>query len=299
MANYLKRLILRYVLSGGTSKTGNTVAERLAQRFGADAVTCLVRAASDTAFLRDLGARLHIGDITEPATYRSILSPEIAFIDMSRIRFTHHALPILVESGVTRAYFVSTTAIYSRFQAMNALYLENEAKIRASGLTYTILRPSMIYGSPRDKNMHKLIRALASWPVFPLFGGDSLMQPVFLDDLAETIVRAIGDEKTANAEYDLAGPEPLTYRAVVQTVLRELNRKTRIVEVPARLAERAASLGERIPGFPVKLEQVQRLREDKAFDISKARRELDYQPRAFADGIRAEISAMRAAGLIP
>lgn len=290
--------VTRYVLSGGTSKTGNAVVERLVHTFGSDAIVCLVRTTSETAFLRTLGVRLHTGDITEPASYQEILGPEIAFIDMSRIRFTHYALPILVQTGVTRAFFVSTTAIYSRFQAMNTLYLGNEAKIRDSGLNYTILRPSMIYGSPQDKNMHKVIRMLSKTPAFPLFGGDSLMQPVFVDDLADAIVRAIGDEKTINAEYDLAGPEPLSYREILETIKQELNRKTRLIEVPMRLAERVVRFGEKIPGFPVKLEQVQRLHEDKVFDISKAVTELNYQPRPFVEGIRAEIAAMRMAKLI-
>ncbi len=290
--------MLRYVLSGGTSKTGNAVAWRLVNKFGADAVTCLVRPTSDAAFLRTLGVRLHVGEITEPVSYREILGPEVAFIDMSRIRFTHLLLPALSEAGVRRGYFVSTTAIYSRYQTMSALYLENEAKIRASGLAYTILRPSMIYGTPRDHNMHKLVRFLSAAPAFPLFGGESLMQPVFVDDLADGIVRAIGDESTANQEYDLAGPEPLTYRVIVETVARELGRRIKILDVPPSLAENAARLGEKIPGFPVKLEQVMRLREDKAFDIGKAQRELDYRPRSFDEGIRAEIAALRDMGLI-
>jgi nucleoside-diphosphate-sugar epimerase len=80
-------------------------------------------------------------------------------------------------------------------------------------MRYTILRPSMIYGADRDRNMIKLLKYLSKWPVFPIFGsGKGLMQPVFVQDLADGIVTAIlNPELTRWKEYNLCGPAVIPY----------------------------------------------------------------------------------------
>lgn len=194
---------------------------------------------------------------------------------------------------------MTTTGVFSSYNQFSEIYKVNEAKIRASGVTYTILRPSMIYGHPKDKNMSRLIRFLCKYPVFPLFdAGRSLMQPVFEEDLADGIVAAIGEPRTENQEYNLAGPEAIPYRSLIQTILDVLQRRVFILNVPFGLASSVARLGERIPGFPITHEQVLRLQEDKAFDISKAVAELSYKPRPFAIGVEDEITQMRAQGML-
>src|SRR3712207_7109590 len=53
---------------------------------------------------------------------------------------------------------------------------------------WTILRPSMIYGSERDRNVHRLLRFLDRSPVFPIFGpGTNLWQPVYHEDCARGV----------------------------------------------------------------------------------------------------------------
>ena len=64
--------------------------------------------------------------------------------------------------------------------------LAAENTIETSGLKYTILRPTMIYGSPRDRNMWRLIRFMRYSPIVPIFGdGNYLQQPIFVGDVAQ------------------------------------------------------------------------------------------------------------------
>jgi nucleoside-diphosphate-sugar epimerase len=158
----------------------------------------------------------------------------------------------------------------------------------------------MIYGSARDKNMHKLIKFIDKYPVFPLFArGESLMQPVYVDDLANGIISAISmDSKTAGKEYNLAGPAGIKYRNIVECVISELGKNVKLINIDANLAYWTVKCLEWIPGFPINDEQVLRLKEDKVFDISNAADDLGYKPRHFEDGIRQEIQEMRKAGLI-
>lgn len=290
---------MKTVVSGATSGTGVRVIERLAQKIGAENILCLVRTTSDVAPLQKLGLRMHIVDVTDPGALQKVLSPSTIYVDMTHPKHYHKSLEAVIKAGVGRAYFVTTTGIYSRYNQFSDIYKINEAKIRDSGITYTILRPSMIYGSLRDKNMNRLIRFLDKSPVFPLFGaGRSLMQPVFVDDLADGIVEAIGNTRTENQEYNLAGPNGLPYRLIVETIAKTLDKRVTMLHVGLPLAASVVRFAQHIPKFPVTQEQVLRLLEDKVFDISKAQNELGYQPRSFAQGIAHEVAEMKTAGVL-
>lgn len=290
---------MHYVISGTTSGTGVRVIERLIDKIGLDNITCLVRPTSEIASLQRLGLRLHVGDVTEPESLAALLNSGTVYVDMTHPKHYHKSLEAVMNAGVERAYFVTTTGVFSSYNQFSATYRENEAKIRQSGLTYTILRPSMIYGSLRDKNMNRLIRTLNRAPIFPLFGaGRSLMQPVFVDDLADGIVAAIGNTATENQEYNLAGPEGIPYRRIVDTIIAELGRGVTLLHVGLPLASGLVRFAQHAPGFPVTHEQVLRLLEDKVFDISKAREQLGYTPRSFRDGIAVEVAEMKGAGVI-
>ena len=290
---------MRYVVTGATSGTGNAVLARLAQKVGAERITCLVRPTSDTTFLQQLGVELRVGDVTAPETLAAVVDRAAIYLDMTHPKYYAQSLGALTAAGVERAYFVTTTGIFSRFHRCSEIYKSGEERIRRSGLTYTILRPSMIYGSMRDKNMHRLIRFLDRYPVFPLFNaGRSLMQPVYVDDLADGIVAAIDDTRTEGQDYNLAGPTGITYGEIIDTILTLLNRRVLKLPINTMIACHLVRALQWLPRFPINDEQVLRLQEDKVFDISKAVAELGYHPRPFADGIRLEIDAMRTAGVL-
>ena len=290
---------MSYVVAGGTSGTGVAVVRRLAQQVGAAQITCFVRPTADTRALQRLGVRLQVGDVTEPASLQAAVRHDTRYLDMTHPKYYAHSIPALVQAGVQRAYFVTTTGIFSRYHRCAAIYQEGEERIRRSGISYTMLRPSMIYGTPRDKNMHRLIRFLDRCPVFPLFNaGRSLLQPVYVEDLAAGIVTAMSTKGTEGQTYNLAGPSGISYREIVETILRLLGRRVAIIPVPTWLAYAAVRGLQWLPGFPINDEQVLRLQEDKVFDIAPAAQELHYAPRPFAAGIRQEIVEMQAAGLL-
>ena len=288
-----------YLVTGTTSGTGNAVLARLVDKVRVENITCLVRPTSDVQFHRTLGVRLAHGDVTEPETLAAALSPSTIYLDMTHPKFYDRSLAALTKARVERAYYVTTTGIFSRFHRCSDIYKRGEEMIRQAGPVCTIMRPSMIYGSMRDKNMHRLIQFLDRFPVFPLFNaGNSLMQPVFVDDLAAGIVAAIDDPRTEGQEYNLAGPQAIRYGEIIDIILRTLHRRVWQVPIPTDLAYHLVRALQWLPRFPISDEQVLRLKEDKVFDIAKAVTDLDYHPRGFEDGITQEIAAMRAAGVL-
>jgi nucleoside-diphosphate-sugar epimerase len=289
---------MKIVFAGSTSDTGERVLAKLVTRFGSEAITCITRSSSDTTAIDKLGVNKIIGDVTDEETLRSVLNSSTTYLDMTHPKYYHLSLEAVIKSGVKRAYFVTTTGVFSKYNQFSQIYKDNEAKIKSSGIDYTILRPSMIYGSSRDKNMHKLIKFLNRIPVFPLFGGNSLMQPVHVEDLSNGIANSIGNIISVNQEYNLAGLEPIAYRDIVDTVRKNLSKNVVKIEVSNSIAANLAKYLQNIPGFPVTEEQVLRLQEDKVFDISKAVKELEYAPRSFEEGIKLEMEEMRKEGLI-
>jgi nucleoside-diphosphate-sugar epimerase len=112
-------------------------------------------------------------------------------------------------------------------------------------------------------------------------------------DVADAVLAAAERPAAAGRSYDVAGPEPLTFTELLQTAARAVASRTRFVPVPLSPVLAAARGYELLSRSPrIRAEQVRRLAEDKTFAIDDAMRDLDYAPRSFAEGIRAEARAM-------
>ncbi|MGB7926215.1 MAG: NAD-dependent epimerase/dehydratase family protein [Pyrinomonadaceae bacterium] len=286
---------MNVLVTGATGFTGSYVVPLLLRQ-GAR-VRCLVRAGSDTSRLAVDQVELVEGDLNDQASLERALRDADALVNIASLGFGHapNIVNAAVAAGTRRAVFISTTAIFTTLNAPSkSVRLAAEETIRASGLAYTILRPTMIYGSSRDRNMCRLIAYLRRWPAIPVFGrGEHLQQPVYVEDLATAIVQSLTSERAVGRAYNVSGAAPLTYNQVIDTVCEALGRRVRKVRLP--LAPLVATLNavERLPlRLPVKAEQIMRLNEDKAFDSSAAIEDFGYRPRSFAEGIRLELEEM-------
>jgi nucleoside-diphosphate-sugar epimerase len=172
--------------------------------------------------------------------------------------------------------------------------LTAEALIQKSKLAWTIVRPTMIYGTGRDRNICRLIRFLRRSPILPVFGsGKALVQPIHVEDLADVLVRAVFCQAAERRAYNVAGAEPLSFNDLVATVGFHLHRRIHVIHFPARPAVALLQGAERVRlRLPIKAEQIYRLQEDKAFAWRDAARDLGFAPRSFSDGVRQEIAEL-------
>jgi nucleoside-diphosphate-sugar epimerase len=289
---------VRIALAGGTGFTGRRVAGRLAAR--GETLRCLVRARSDRSALPS-GADTVVGDLAEGRAVARWLADCEALAYCASMGFGHVAgvVEAAEQAGVRRAVFVSTTAIFTRLPAPSkAVRLAAEASVRASRLAWTIVRPTMIYGAPGDRNMERLLRALVRWPLLIVPGdGHALIQPVHVEDLADAIVAALDAAAAVGRVYDLSGREPLSFDAAVDAAARAVGRTGRRLHLPLGPVVMALRLVERagLP-LPVRSEQVARVAESKAFSHDHAAKDLGFAPRPFEDGIAEEA---RLLGLAP
>ncbi len=260
----------------------------------------LARTAASAERIAALGATAIPGDLDDPASLDAAFaaSKAEALVNLASLGFGH--APTIVaaaeEAGMKRALFVSTTSIFTRLPtASKPVRVAAEETIRASALDWTIIRPTMIYGTPADRNMARLLHAVRRLPVLPLPGGGRrLHQPVHVDDLAAAVVNALDRPAAIHRAYDLAGPEPLTLRTVIEEAGAAVDRYPKLVPVPLTPVVGLVRLYEAVAPSPrLKSEQVTRLAEDKAVDIGPARADLDFEPRSFNEGIRAEAALLR------
>lgn len=287
---------MRLLVTGGSGFTGQRVV-RFAVEQGHE-VLALARSQAAADRLLRLGAEPLSADLDDPRSLDAAFGCGAdALINVASLGFGHAPAVVSAaeDAGLRRAVFVSTTAVTTALPAPSkAVRLAAEETIRSSALDWTILRPTMIYGAAGDRNLSRLLALLRRTPVLALPGGGlRLQQPVHVEDLAGVILAAVTSSAAVGQVYDVAGPEPLPFRDLVLQAGQAVGRRPRLVGVPLRPSIAAVRTYERLAPRPrIKAEQLERLAEDKAFDIGPARRDLGYAPRSFAEGIAAEAAAL-------
>lgn len=285
------------LITGITGHSGRLFAERLAREHYPGAIRCALRPGSDAGFLEKTGLNYStvVGDITNPEFLDGIMPGVDTVLHIAEIRRSEKIVAAAVRNHVRWAILVHTTGRYSKYKSAAEEYIKIEDDILQlrDQIAVTVLRPTMIYGSSRDRNMYKLVDYLYRHKFFPLFGsGRNLMQPVLAQDLANAYYGVLMNrEITINREYNLSGKEPISYLDLVGTVSRKLGRRNVIVPLPMWLSLLGAKAYNAISKRPqINVEQVMRMNEDKVFSHEAAARDFGYSPVSFPDGIKGEVA---------
>jgi NADH dehydrogenase len=111
-----------------------------------------------------------------------------------------------------------------------------EEMVRASGLAYTIFRSGVVFGK-HDVFVNGIAAALRTNPLIFLQPGqgESLLHPIFIDDLVEALVRSLEALNTVDQVLEVGGPEYMTFNEMVRTVMRVTSTPRFIVSVPPYL----------------------------------------------------------------
>jgi len=155
----------------------------------------------------------------------------------------------------------------------------------------------MIYGTPRDRNIARLIRFVRRSPVIPLAAADALQQPIHVEDVATAVVAALGAITTVGRAYNIAGREPLTLETMVRETIAAVGCRRAVIRVPYTPVLIGAVIYNRLGTRPrISVEQVKRLGEDKNVDYSAATEDFGFTPRSFQEGVRQEAAMFDATG---
>jgi NADH dehydrogenase len=125
-----------------------------------------------------------------------------------------------------------------------------------------IFRPSIVFG-PEDNFFNRFAAMARISPWLPLIGGGmTRFQPVYVGDVAEAMVRALGQPHTVGKTYELGGPDILTFRAMMDVMLRVIKRKRGYINIPVSVANLQAVLLEFLPSPPLTRDQVKLVKTD-------------------------------------
>lgn len=198
-------------------------------------------------------------------------------------------------SGARRVVALSSTSRFTKVgsgdtaeNAIAAKLIESEARLQAwaedRGIEWVVLRPTLIYGQGRDKNISEIARFIRRFVFFPLLGSaQGLRQPIHAEDVATGCVAALQAPDAANRAYNLSGGETLAYREMVARVFAALGRPVRLVTVPLWAFCLAVAVMRRLPRYRHwSAAMAERMNRDLVFDYADAARDLGFKPKGFA-----------------
>ena len=131
-----------------------------------------------------------------------------------------------------------------------------EIAVRQSFPGAIIIRPAVMFG-PDDVFLTTVVRLLRILPVYPMFGqGETKLQPVYVEDVAEGIARVLSGAGGRVASYEFAGARVYTYKELVRTVADRIGARPSLVPLPFALWRILASGAEFLPDSPLTRNQV-------------------------------------------
>ncbi len=311
---------MRCLVTGGTGFTGKALCLRLLQE-GWAVVALDYKEGLKTEELRRAGAEVLIGSVTDravveramsgvdtvyhlAAAFRELNVPN-SYYDEVNVGGMRVVADAAVRAKVRRLIYCSTCGVHGNVEHPPAdetapiqpadyyqrTKYEGErvlAEYTGKGLRWTILRPAAIYGPGDPERFGMIFRWVArGW--FPMFGrGRTFYHPLYIDNLVDAFLLATPDGKGDGEAYLIADAEHFEIRELVRRAGKAMGVKVRIVSLPFWPLLIAGHVCEKVcrplkiapPLFP---RRVDWYRQNRAFRIEKARRDLGYNPRIGID----------------
>jgi nucleoside-diphosphate-sugar epimerase len=297
---------MKVLVTGATGFLGSHVVEVL-KKEGID-FRCLARMDSNTNFLESLSAPISYGDLREKGSLKNALKDVDTVLHMAGViksssRKTYYDVNYLgtkslVEAckklGVRRFVHVSTQDIIFSLGDYSISKMMGESIVRSSGLDFTILRPTAIYGDG-EGSLKELACLIKTMPIVPIIGsGTNKFQPVYVDDVAKAVLKVLKARKTIGKIYSLGGSERISFNGMTDIIMREFGVKKPKLHIPSMLAElliRTYELSTDNPSMTacgIKL-----MGYDKICDNSSAIKDFGYNPIGFKKGVKYLVKSMR------
>jgi nucleoside-diphosphate-sugar epimerase len=307
---------MKVLVTGGTGFTGKALVERLTNE-GHQVVALDHKEGLKTEELREWGAEVVIGSVTDrkvvescmdgvevvhhlAAAFRELNVPD-SYYEEVNVGGTKNVLEVAFERKVSKFIYCSTCGVHGNIDnppggedapIQPADYYQR-TKYKAEpivdeyfrkGMKTVILRPAAIYG-PGDPERFLMIFKQVAKGTFPMFGdGKTLYHPLYIDNLLDAFILAMEEGKGDGQVYLIADKEFIEIENLVRKVAEALNINIRIPHYPLAPVIIAGHICEKVcrplgvtpPIFP---RRVDWYRQNRAFKIEKAKRELGYEPK--------------------
>ena len=202
---------------------------------------------------------------------------------------------LIEAAGARRVVVLSSTSRFTKVgsgdtaeQATAAKLIDGETRLQAwaesRGIEWVILRPTLIYGLGRDKNISEIACFIRRFGFFPVLGeAKGLRQPIHAEDVAGACLTALQGSDVRSRSYNISGGETLTYREMVARVFAALGRRPRLLTVPLWAFRLAVTTLRCLPRYRQwSAAMAERMNSDLVFDHADAVRDLGFKPRTFS-----------------
>ncbi|MEW6660215.1 MAG: complex I NDUFA9 subunit family protein [Thermodesulfobacteriota bacterium] len=291
---------MRVLVTGGSGFVGRYVVRELLAR--GHEVRCLVRPGSEGKLKDRERVEIAAGDVLDrEAVASAIIGCDTAInlvgiirefpgrgvtFERVHVQATANVVNAARDAGVKR--FLQMSALGARPEPADPYHLTNfraDELVQKSGIPYTIFRPSVIYG-PEDQSLNLFAKQIKMLRLVPVIGdGLYQMQPVPVWTVAQAFALALELPHTENRIYEVGGPEPLTFNAIIDTLAQVLGRKVLKIHVMVwSMRLMARPLG-RFPWFPLTTGQIRMLLEGNTCDPTAFYRDFGLEAVAFREGL--------------
>lgn len=255
----------RFLLLGGTGFLGRALCEHLVGWDVDKRITVATRRLVNARELQFLPTTVPIEcDVHDDAQLErlvaghdavvnliGILHGSAAAFDRAHVQLARRLAAACERTGVKRLLQVSALGVdgdtpshYLRSKA------EAERALRAAALDLTVLRPSVMFGA-HDRLLNLFATLQFALPIVPLAGADARLQPVWVEDVAEALLRCLQRADTIGQTYECAGPQVFTLSELVRLAGRYSGRERAQLRLGDALGGLQAWFMELLPGTPL------------------------------------------------
>ena len=268
---------MRVAIIGGTGFVGGYLIDALL-RAGHDVVTLLRPGSEDKLHRRDEVDSVH-GDLADLRALAAIAEGADAVIynvgllrefpsrgitfEATQFQGVVDTIAAACAAGTRRLLLMSAIGVKDPGTTYQATKFRAEQHALGSDLDVTVLRPSVIFGDPRGtmEFATQLYQDMIRPPLPAIEFAGVRMSPVHCEDVADAFVAALGDDATIGKTIELAGPETLTWRDILDRIAEAAGRRKIILPMPLTAMRIGATLFDWLPVFPVTRDQLTMLAE--------------------------------------
>ncbi len=240
------------LITGGTGFVGGYILEALEGKMPRNQVRILARGGKDLAKLGVQDYDTVPGSVTNKEDVKRAMQDIDTVIHLVAIiredkakgqtfervigEGTENVAQAAKEAGVKRIIYMSALGAINESTPYFRNKIRGEKAVKASGIPYTIFRPSFLIGPVGE--FTALLKQLTMMPIVPVLGpGNYPVQPVYVRDMARNFAQALDDERYANQTFEFGGPEVFEYNDMLRQTLDAMGKKGFLLHAPLLLVK--------------------------------------------------------------